>query len=362
MTTLGGVPPSSRRIILAGATGLVGGHLLSGLLADDSVAEVQVLSRRPLDDTRLTRGEIRFLMISSRLPFVLLFVLFVVALTASAASQPKLQHVEQLARGENDRPLDFYGRVIDQNGEPVAGCKVLGRTLLILGFDRSGGESHYTETDTQGRFQFLGIRGASLTVTPGKPGYEYDSRIPPKWSDDYKPDAAHPMVFTVWKLKGPEPMLHARVTRRLPYDEPSAAFCASFDLATGKIADSGQLHIAIIQSPVVVKRYSGDFTWKIVITVPGGSLVEATDLYKNMAPETGYQAAFSFVQEKGGANWIGKFVKTFYVHTAKGEYAKVTIDLTPGSNRPDLGLGVGLDLETWLNPSGSRNLEFLKGG
>lgn len=39
---------SARRVILAGATGLVGGHLLKGLLDDASVAEVQVLSRRPL--------------------------------------------------------------------------------------------------------------------------------------------------------------------------------------------------------------------------------------------------------------------------------------------------------------------------
>lgn len=48
MTTSRAASASSRRVILAGATGLVGGHLLSGLLADDSVVEVQVLSRRPL--------------------------------------------------------------------------------------------------------------------------------------------------------------------------------------------------------------------------------------------------------------------------------------------------------------------------
>src|SRR5262249_4124972 len=35
-----------RRVVLAGATGLVGGHLLNGLLADDSVAEVHVVGRR----------------------------------------------------------------------------------------------------------------------------------------------------------------------------------------------------------------------------------------------------------------------------------------------------------------------------
>lgn len=38
-----------RRVLLAGATGLVGGELLRGLLADDTVAIVHVLARRPLD-------------------------------------------------------------------------------------------------------------------------------------------------------------------------------------------------------------------------------------------------------------------------------------------------------------------------
>jgi uncharacterized protein YbjT (DUF2867 family) len=37
-----------RRVVLAGATGLVGGHLLQGLLADESVAQVHVVGRRPL--------------------------------------------------------------------------------------------------------------------------------------------------------------------------------------------------------------------------------------------------------------------------------------------------------------------------
>ncbi|MGX4643824.1 NAD(P)H-binding protein [Massilia sp. SYSU DXS3249] len=38
-----------RRVLLAGATGLVGGELLRGLLADDTVAAVHVLARRPLE-------------------------------------------------------------------------------------------------------------------------------------------------------------------------------------------------------------------------------------------------------------------------------------------------------------------------
>lgn len=41
-------PHPNRRVLLAGATGLVGGFLLQGLLADASVAEVHALARRPI--------------------------------------------------------------------------------------------------------------------------------------------------------------------------------------------------------------------------------------------------------------------------------------------------------------------------
>lgn len=41
-------PPAQRRIVLAGATGLVGTEILKALLADPTVAAVHVLGRRPL--------------------------------------------------------------------------------------------------------------------------------------------------------------------------------------------------------------------------------------------------------------------------------------------------------------------------
>jgi uncharacterized protein YbjT (DUF2867 family) len=43
-----------RRVLVAGATGLVGGEILAGLVADEGVAEVRVLVRRPLDRGALT--------------------------------------------------------------------------------------------------------------------------------------------------------------------------------------------------------------------------------------------------------------------------------------------------------------------
>jgi hypothetical protein len=277
---------------------------------------------------------------------------------ASPAGQARIERFDQVLRGENAKPINVYGKVIDQYGQPVVGAEVKGGTLLYVNPERSGGESFSTITDAQGQFSFTGLHGVRFGFGIEKLGYEYDRRKYLDWWDSYKPDPINPAVFVMWKLQGAEPMLHSNVNKRLPYDEQSASFRASFDLGTGKIRESGDLHITLIQNPVVVKRALGNFAWKIIITVPGGNLLEATDLYKNLAPESGYQDAYSFAQERDDPKWTARFAKTFYVHTAKGKYAKVTVDLTPGTNRPEVGLGVGLSLETWLNPSGSRNLEF----
>lgn len=44
-------PPAGIRVVLAGATGLVGGHCLTQLLADEGVAHITVIARHPLTQT-----------------------------------------------------------------------------------------------------------------------------------------------------------------------------------------------------------------------------------------------------------------------------------------------------------------------
>ena len=144
----------------------------------------------------------------------------------------------------------------------------------------------------------------------------------------------------------------------MPYDDRLASFGASYDLTAAKKSDLGELQITLTQNPITVIRGVDHFAWEATIEVLGGSLIEATDPYKNLAPDGSYQSAFSFAQSKDNPNWANSLTKTFYVHTANGQFGKVSIDLTPGTNRSDIGLGIGLSIETWINPSGSRNLEF----
>ncbi len=252
---------------------------------------------------------------------------------------------------ENGKNLDFYGEIVDQNGQPVADVDVAGNVLRAGGIDSTKSEPHKTKSDANGLFRFEGLRGMDLGIVPSKVGYEYDLRLPSNWSDAYKADPNNPVIFTMWKIQGAEPMIHTELDSRVPYD----GTYATFDFFSGMKSDVGALIINLIRNPIRIIRSQGHFDWTVQISVSGGGLVEATDSYKNLAPENGYQPTFSFSMPKDDPNWTQSLTTTFYVHTAKGQYGRVDIDLTTDSVRTD---GTGISIEAWINPSGSRNLEF----
>jgi hypothetical protein len=120
--------------------------------------------------------------------------------------------MEAFMVAQNAKSLDFYGKVIDQHGDPVAGVKITAAVGRIVSLTESGGEKLYTETDSNGKFSFLGIRGSGVGYLLSKDGYSFSQRQPassrPK---DYVPDPDNPMVFKMWKLQGAEPMVKARI-------------------------------------------------------------------------------------------------------------------------------------------------------
>jgi len=265
---------------------------------------------------------------------------------------PKVAEMEKMMAGINAKPINVYGKVIDQFGQPVVGATVNGGTLLMISFEHSGGEAFSTVTDAQGRFSFTGLHGARFGLDIEKAGYKYDTRLYVNWWDNYKPDPDNPWIFHMWKIQGAEPMVHTKFDSRVPYDGQAVAF----DILTGQKTSSGDLQITLIRNPLQVQRGGTPFDWSVQIQVAGGGLVEASDLYPDEAPEGSYQPTFDFRMAKDAANWTQRLTQTYYIHTANGDYGRVNIDLTTDSERPQ---GTGITIETWLNPvPGDRNLEF----
>ena len=258
----------------------------------------------------------------------------------------KGQTLQQLAVAKNHN-LDIYGRVIDQYGQPVVGAKIQGDVVVRLGFMQQNDTVHLTQTDEGGNFSFLGFNGTGLGIWPQKVGYFYNLKLPSKRPDNYTPNPDNPVVFTMWKLHGPEQLVSSSLDAKIPFDGTPARF----DIASGQQSANGDLQITLIRSPLAVQRGRDIFNWTVGIEILGGGVLPQNDPYPYWAPENGYQPSYEFDMSSNNLPWSSSLDCDFYIKNAHGQYgvmeAKVYTALTPAR----------IQFNFTLNPSGSQNLE-----
>jgi len=281
-------------------------------------------------------------------------------------SEPEAELAEAFDRvGPNDKsPMDAYGKVIDQNGQPVAGAKVHGYLSFESTDDR---EEHDTKTDEHGRFNFLGLHGKNLDTVPEKAGYEYNIRLAVRRPPNYVPDPNHPLIFTMWKLRGGEPMWYAD-TKGLPYWYSffqSNGSPARINLRTCRddkyVSERnarGERHYDLemalhLDEPIKTNANRVLFcNWSATIGITNGGLVEipTNTIYPYEAPVEGYQPSLTLNFPTNMVGWTDQFKKRFYFKSENGKtYGRIKIEMNNWGR---------LNLEIYANPGGSRNLEF----
>ena len=70
------------------------------------------------------------------------------------------------------QPINFYGKVVDQDGMPIEGASV---DFSWTDLSPEGTSQHHTVSDSSGLFAMLNQRGKRLSVTARKEGY-YSAR------------------------------------------------------------------------------------------------------------------------------------------------------------------------------------------
>jgi len=264
----------------------------------------------------------------------------------------KGEYIQKILDVENLKSLDFYGKVVDQHGQPVVGAKVSGSVLINVGLAHSGHKDYFTETDSQGEFQFVGIHGMKIGIWLEKTGYRFDSNLyvqrPPNWESH---DPKNRVVFKMWKLKGPEPMVHSKINSAIPVDGTTV----NFDLLTGKKASTGgDLTVKLLRNPINIVP-GKSFDWSFTLEIHNGGFAEIADLYPNEAPADGYQ---SFIETNIPAdmkNWRSNLTHSYYFNCRDGKvYGRMTVEFWAGAQGPVTGFFADI----YVNPSGSRNLEY----
>ena len=250
---------------------------------------------------------------------------------------------------ENQTTQNLYGKVVDQNGQPVAGVDVTG---IVIRIDEKN-IRYKTQTDTSGLFQFTGLHGSDMGADVVKEGYEMDyQRGIFKPSDQSSP--TNRVIYTMWKRHGAEPMMHGRIDSQIPRDGTATWF----DLLTGKQDVNSDMVVKLTRDPMNIdmQNLRKPFNWSVTLAISNGGLLEYTNqLYPYEAPSKGYEQEITISYPTNTVGWQSWAKRDYYFNNKNGMiYGRMTINVRAGGQTPTAPFRA----ELYANPAGSRNLEF----
>lgn len=275
----------------------------------------------------------------------------------SADDERKKQQALEKVTQAFTAPIAFYGKVIDQSGNPVPDAEV-GYTAADK-FNGSG--SSYTgKSDARGLFEISGIQGAGLGVGVRKQGYypvadKYDKSpsssaifaygMGPDSVRRAAPTKENPAIFLLHKAGETEPLVKIEQSARIPKNGTPT----TVNLRTAQLSAKGDCRIeAWTEEPTVGRKFS----WRCRLTVRGGGLVERKRQFDFVAPKEGYEESVELGMPQDAEQWTSQQQRNFFIKLSDGRYARINFRMIAGGNHYFV-------LESYLNPKpGSRNLEF----
>lgn len=282
--------------------------------------------------------------------------------------EEKLQRYAEKARlagNSFNRPGDFYGQILDQNEQPVTGvtikCGLSYFSDLLLPDLRPHYDEFERTTDANGRFSVEGESGLSLDLRlQPKPGYEFK----PTGLGVTLRDIAHnqpaptlsktdkPYIFRAFRRGQAEALFKGGMTF---YECEPDGRSYLVQLKKNRIIEGtldGDFRISVRRPLGWTNQI--DYDWVVQIEAVNMELLETHDVFMYQAPESGYKSSWTFTQKAGGKNYTRKVEPNFYLRSRDGtEYGRIELMIKSDSREKSAIL-----LHYWLNPSGSRNLEF----
>jgi len=267
-------------------------------------------------------------------------------------------------------PINFWGKVVDEKGNPIADAEVKFKVMDNLGsYDSPPSPEFKAVSNEKGLFSLTGKKGGELFVAVSKEGYyqvrdksvgwiAYES-----WGDDvpppdYFPTPKNPAIF-ILKKKGEVATL-VRLYH-LRYSMPKDGTAVEINLETGKMAAAGQGDIKVEFSsdapPLAAEMKKlplhklPRYGWRWRFSAPGGGFAPWNDRLDFKAPADGYQETVEISMSKDAQQWGTDGKRQSFVKTKSGKYARIEFGLFTSHE------GGGFIIEGHYNPAGSRNLE-----
>jgi hypothetical protein len=272
-----------------------------------------------------------------------------------------LAAVTQLAQADPGRafyevfraPVDFWGKVVDEKGNPVAGARI---EYSLMDHPEQGGKQSLGTSDAMGLFSLTGKEAANLYVKVSKEGY-YELPESARSLNYYRrgkedaklPTKDNPAIF-VLKKKGDGAALISVPSKYIGLKNGGAP--TAIDLQKGKVAtpEAGDL---LVECWVDGKDGDSQWNWKYRVTIPGGGIAKRPDVFSFEAPQNGYQPSIEGSTKVDPASWSDTASGDYFIKLKNGTYARASLTIL-GRHQPTIDLG-----SIYLNPEpGNRNLEY----
>jgi len=288
--------------------------------------------------------------------FFIIVAVLVGAVGFAAFKYPKAYDNIRLMRMllESNAKIEFYGRVIDQEGKPLKGAKVsyniqmAGDLQPQFGLQRKDEGVVYSSDD--GTFQILKKKGMTLDISTieldgyrevrggATRGYNFGSG-----SEQHTPDSSRPVDFLLIDTHVPKPLVTSF----------KLAFKWDAKPVSAPVENSGAVIVFVPKR----NRPPGEirnFDWSFEISVAQGEILRLPKDAALIAPLNGYQKLLSYGSLANDPKWsdgIGQEVLVF--RTQDGKYGRIEIDLYVDREIDSTAAYVTV----YFNPSGGRNLE-----
>ncbi len=256
-------------------------------------------------------------------------------------------------------PIDFYGRVIDQNSNGLPGVRIVALVQHQLALGIRAFQLAATNlvveriTGPDGTFEISGVSGSGFDLDSiDKEGFEAEPTR--RGFGAQEGSFENPIIFKMWPTNLHEPLR----TGTKPFHIEPDGRAYVIDLEHGVLKESGPGNLRIWGRRPTPIAYGKRYDWSCEIDgIDGTSLAKEPDLGASMyeAPERGYTGSFKFEEPATVNGWGDSTgVQRFYVKLENGqEYGRISIEVYAYYNGHIPGL---LRLSYVINPSGSRIL------
>jgi hypothetical protein len=265
------------------------------------------------------------------------------AYLAGAALDPKWEWKQDIC---------FYGKVEDYNGLPIGHASVHSEWSDL---SKGGTSARRLSTKSDGTFSLLGVRGKRLAMRIRKDGYYPMSHVGNPLSFEYAnpfepnyliPDPKNPVIFRLRKIGVTAALVHERSELEVSTDGVST----NVGLASGRGGERISVELWT-SKPWPPRPMHPPYDWAIIVKLPSGGFLVHDQEYPFEAPETGYTEILAIEMTADRGDWQQGIEKqAFFVAGTPPRYGRLTLR-THGATRY-------VFLDYYLNPDGSRNLEY----